>query len=167
MFAFDKAKAFANRLTLSKRPLLAVAVVVAAAAIPLTWFLHRQPVGYFDSTTILALHDMEDVVEFAYGVVTCRTCCGNEMAGRFEQRPDGTWLWHYESPQKKSPFRKTLVITPGVFSLTCRDPEKPDKTWQLRRRLTAPDHEKIWSKRDQPSEITTWSVLGATLWGDK
>lgn len=156
-----------RRLAVLKRPLIVLVGLLLMAGLFLSSYLAASPVGYFDSTTILGHHDVEDVVEFAYGVVTYRTCCGQETAGRFEHRADGTWLWHYEGPHKKNPFRKTLVITPGVFSLACRDPEKPEKTWQLRRRLTAPDHERIWANRDQPKEITTWAVLWAVLWGDK
>ena len=155
------------RLAVLKRPLIVLACLVLVAGSFVSLYLASSPVGYFDSTTILGYHDAEDVVEFAYGVVTYRTCCGQETAGRFEQSADGTWLWHYEGPQKKKPFRKTLVIKPGVLSLACRDPEKPDKTWQLRRRISAPDHERIWTNRDQPKEITTWSVLWAALWGDE
>ena len=142
-----------------RRALILTLCLAAAMLVLLAIHTSKQPVGYFDSTTILGLHDVDDVVEFAYGTVTVRTCCGDMSAGRFERTEDGHWLWHYEGPGKKNPYRRTLAVEPGLFSLKCQDPADPQKSWKLRRRLTAPSEEQSWKGKRAAEEITTWSVF--------
>lgn len=125
--------------------------IITVALIPLWLYTASRPVGYFDSTTILGYHDSDDVVEFAYGTVTRRTCCGDGRAGRFERSANGEWLWLYESPGGKIPYRRTFTIVPGLFWLKCLDRDNPEQTWRLKRRIFAPDQdESSKGKREKP-----------------
>jgi len=113
--------------------LCAVGVAVVVGSI--TW--SPSLFGHFDSTTLMGLHDSEDVLTFSNDVVTWETCCGDTAVGNCEPLPDGTWAWHLVMGKTK-PTTNEFVLNPGLFYLRCYETSTPTKVYRLRRRLSAP-----------------------------
>jgi len=113
--------------------LCAVGMAVAVGSIA----CRRAPFGHFDSTTLMGLHDSEDVLTFSNGVVTWETCCGDTPVGSCERLPDGNWAWHLVMGKKKRTTNE-LVLQPGLFWLSCYETNTPTNIYRLRRKLSAP-----------------------------
>lgn len=84
-------------------------------------------------------HDKCDVLEFENGMVTLKTCCGNEFYGDYTFRPDGTWIWYHQSFIRKNPpqleFKepRKIKVEPHLFSVTLRSED--GNTLKLPRRV--------------------------------
>ena len=122
---------------LRKKSLAAAAFVVGLVLLSLALVLHRTPLGYFDSTTIMGHHADDDVLSFSGGAVTWKTCCGDSAVGTYSRSPDGTWLWQVVWG-KKNLKTNVCILRPGVFSLKCTDTDRPERVWTLKRRLFPP-----------------------------
>jgi len=120
-----------------KKRLAAAALVVGLTLLAFALVLHRSPLGYFDSTTIMGHHADDDVLSLSAGAVTWKTCCGDSAVGTFSRSPDGRWLWQ-EVRGKKNLKTNVCILRPGVFSLKITDTDRPERVWTLRRRLFPP-----------------------------
>lgn len=75
--------------------LLIASVVVVSAYLDILFLRPALPDGMYASFDFIG-HDRADVLDFKSGVVTWRTCCGDEDFGTYRREPDGTWVWTFQ-----------------------------------------------------------------------
>ena len=119
--------------TRTKRILWLTPLAIAAAYAVAFVSLRSEPSGYVASYSIIP-HDSNDVLDFSHGIVTQRTCCGDESWGTYSRSPDGTWLWHIRHGSKNH-ATNDIIVRPGFFSMSFADTQDPAIRFTLRRRV--------------------------------
>lgn len=95
--------------------------------------IRSEPSGYVASYSLLP-HDKFDVIEFANGLVTQRTCCGDMPMGTYSRAPDGNWIWHYPNGGK-NPTTNDIVVRSGYLSMSFADTKDARLRFTLWRRV--------------------------------
>ena len=119
--------------TRTKRILWFTPVAIAAAYAVAFVGLRSEPSGYVASYSIMP-HDGNDVLDFSHGIVTQRTCCGDEAWGTYSRSSDGAWVWHVRHGTK-NPVTKELFVRADFASMSFTDTQDPSIRFTLRRRV--------------------------------
>lgn len=112
-----------------KRSLAIIVGALMMLIIGVGWRCYRQPIGYFDSTSIIGYHDGRDVLSFKKGVVWYTTSHGEFRMGTYS-RSNGMWVWNING--------RNWRIQPGVFSISFRDLANPTNVFYGRRKFSKP-----------------------------
>lgn len=114
--------------------------LIAAALLALAFVRHGTALSGYVASYSLYGHNSRDVLDFAGGTVTLRTCCGDESWGTYSRSSDGTWHWSLVRDTtvrgtKKIMWQETFLVRVGWLSMTFTSERDPSFTFTLRRRL--------------------------------